>query len=142
MIETIETIKFKSQSIAIIIPAVSDVDGISYITDPLNAFQIGLHHRPKGMKLLPHVHNVVKPITITEVQEVLMIISGSIRLTLYSKEGDFIAERILNKGDSVLLIREAHQVEYLEETRMFEVKQGPYPGVQNAKLFIHDKRQK
>lgn len=116
-----------------------DVDGIKFFTEPDNAFQVGLHHRPKGLVLPPHVHKMEHPVVINEIQEVLMVISGSIRLTLLSHDGKVLGKRILKANDSVLLIREGHQIEYLEETRMFEVKQGPYPGVKNAKIYLGTK---
>ncbi len=133
---SIETIYHNTKPVAMIIPAGIHTDGITYVTDPLNPLQIGLHNRPKGMKLAPHVHTVPSPVTLTEFQEVLFIISGSIELTLYTKTGDCIAKRILKNGDSALLMREGHMVEYMEDTHMYEVKQGPYPGSENAKIYI------
>lgn len=138
MTNQLETIFHNTIPVALIIPEGIHIDGISYLTDPLNSLQIGLHNRPKGMKIAPHVHTVPSPVTLTEFQEVLMILSGSIELTLYTKTGEIIAKRILKTGDSVLLMREGHQVEYLEETRIFEVKQGPYPGAETAKIYINN----
>ena len=131
-----ETIRYKNKDVAIIIRKDVDVDGIGFFTEPDNFFQVGLHHRPKGMKLPAHVHKMDHPITVTEIQEVLMVLSGSIRVTFFSAGGELIGKRILNAGDSILLLHEGHQIEYLEETRMFEVKQGPYPGSQNAKIYL------
>jgi hypothetical protein len=131
-----ETISYKGKAIAIIIPAGVDTDGISFFTDQDNPFQVGLHHRPKGMVLAPHIHKIDHPITVNEIQEVLFIQSGSIRVNLMTREGKAIASRTLKSGDGILLLREGHQIEYLEETRMFEVKQGPYPGHHNAKIYL------
>lgn len=88
------------------------------------------------MILEPHIHKMEKPIIIEEIQEVLLVLSGAIKLTCYTTEGVLLESRILNTNDSVILLREGHQIEYLEETRMFEVKQGPYPGHKNAKIYI------
>jgi hypothetical protein len=132
-----DVISYKNQPVAIIFSHDIDVDGIQFFTDLDNPFQVGLHHRPKGMVLPPHVHNMEHPITVTEIQEVLMVLSGSIRLTLYTRDGKKLGQRILKSNDSVLLLREGHQIEYLEETRMFEVKQGPYPGAKNAKIYLN-----
>lgn len=115
------------------------MDGIRFITEPDNALQVGFHQRPKGMKLDPHIHTMEKPIVIEEIQEVLMVISGSLRLTIIAHSGELLGTSILKANDSVLLLREGHQIEYLEDTRMFEVKQGPYPGVKNAKIYLNKK---
>jgi hypothetical protein len=131
-----DVVRYKNRPVAIIFRRDFDVNGLAFFTEPDNAFQVGLHHQPKGLKLAPHVHKMEHPIVINEIQEVLMILSGSIRLTLYSHEGKKLGVRILKTNDSVLLLREGHQIEYLEETRMFEVKQGPYPGAKNAKIYL------
>jgi len=132
-----DVVSYHNRPVAIILPHDIDVDGLAFFTEPDNAFQVGLHHQPKGLVLAPHIHKIEHPITINEIQEVLMILSGSIRLTLYSHDGKKLGKRILKANDSVLLLREGHEIEYLEETRMFEVKQGPYPGAKNAKIYLH-----
>lgn len=134
-----ESITYKNKPVAIIIRDGVSVDGISFFTDPENLLQVGLHERPKGMKLEPHVHVLEKPIVVNEIQEVLLILSGSIRLTMYTKTGEVIGQSILKTHDSVVLLTEGHQIEYLEDTRMFEVKQGPYPGFKNAKIYLKEK---
>jgi len=134
-----DVVSYNNRPVAIILRRDIDVDGIKFFTEPDNAFQVGIHHRPKGLILTPHVHKMEHPVEIDEIQEVLMVLSGSIRLTLYSHEGKLLGKRILKANDSVLLLREGHQIEYLEETRMFEVKQGPYPGVKNAKIYLGTK---
>ena len=135
----LDTIRHNDTPVAIIIRSTIDVENIEFFTDPDNPLQVGLHHRPKGMVLAPHIHKMEKPITVTEIQEVLMVLSGSIRLTCLTQDGTILGTRILKANDSVLLLREGHQIEYLEETRMFEVKQGPYPGSKNAKIYFKEK---
>jgi hypothetical protein len=122
--------------VAIIIRGDVKVDNLEFFTEPDNFLQVGLHQRPKGMVLEPHVHKMEKPVIITEIQEVLLILSGSIKLSCFTSDGIFLDSRILKTNDSVVLLREGHQIEYLEETRMFEVKQGPYPGFKNAKIYL------
>jgi hypothetical protein len=134
-----DVISYNNRPIAIILRHDIDVDGIRFFTEPENAFQVGLHHRSKGLVLPPHIHKIQKSITVKEIQEVLLILSGSIRLTLYSRDGNVLGKRILKTNDGVLLMREGHKIEYLEETRMFEVKQGPYPGSKNAKIYLVNK---
>lgn len=139
MASAIETIFYKNKPAAIIARGSVAVDGIKFITEPENALQVGFHQRPKGMKLEPHVHTMEKPVVIEEIQEVLMVMSGSVRLTVYAHTGEVLGKKILKANDCVLLLREGHQIEYLEDTRMFEVKQGPYPGVKNAKIYLNKK---
>ncbi len=110
--------------------------GVHFYTTEQTPFQIGFHNREKGIKLTPHIHRMEAPITVTEIQELLYIIAGKIKVTMYTKDGQSYASVELAAGDSMLLMAGGHGVEYLEDTRMFEIKQGPYPGTSNAKIYL------
>lgn len=132
----IEKIYYKDRVAAIVFRRNIPVQGLKFFTGDLNPFQVGIHSRKKGTKLSPHIHEIVKPLTIKTIQEILFVQDGRIRLTLYNKNGEVIDKKILKPGDSVLLIAEGHGVDFLEDARIFEVKQGPYPGTKHAKIYF------
>jgi hypothetical protein len=135
--DTPEIITHDSVQTAMIFRSGMDVPpGVHFYTTEQTPFQIGFHNREKGVKLTPHVHRMDKPITVTEIQELLYIISGKIKVTMYAKDGQPYTSVDLLAGDSMLLMSGGHGVEYLEDTRMFEIKQGPYPGTSNAKIYL------
>ena len=63
---------------------------------------------------------------------------------LYAPNGKLIYEGIIQAGDKVLLASGGHGFDVLEDTVIFEVKQGPYPGYEKAKKYLeghtHDSR--
>lgn len=122
--------------IAIIINNKSISKGINFYTKPNNAFQIGIHLQDKGTKLLPHSHKISKPLSIKSIQEVLYVIKGKIKVNLYTLKGEKISSHILKVRESILLISGGHGVEFLENSKVYEVKQGPYPGVKKAKEYF------
>jgi len=132
----VEPVLFKGKNIAIIFRRALPLSGVKFFTQEDNFFQVGLHQRAKGVKLAPHVHRMTRPINVTSIQEVLLVQDGKIRLTLYTPKGKKLMAKILQKGDSVLLMGAGHGVEFLAPTRLFEIKQGPYPGVTNAKIYF------
>ena len=136
MTKGIEEVHHNHKPIAIILRADVTVSGIKFFTPLSNFFQVGLHNREKGVRIHPHVHKLPKPITVTAMQELLLIQSGKIRLTLFTAGGKKLGKKILRTGDSVLLLSGGHGVDFLESTRMFEIKQGPYPGEASAKLYF------
>lgn len=113
------------------------VSGLKFFTGLHNPFQIGIHQKSKGIKLAPHIHRLEKPLIIKTIQEILFVLKGKIRITIYSRQGKIISKKILYSGDSILLMEEGHGVDFLEESRVFEVKQGPYPGSQFAKIYYN-----
>jgi hypothetical protein len=111
-------------------------DGVQFFTGTDNPFQVGLHHRAAGVRLAPHVHRLDHPLTVTSVQEMLFVRSGKVRVTIYTDTGTTVSTVELGAGDSILLLTGGHGVDFLEDTDMFEVKQGPYPGQANAKIYF------
>ncbi len=132
----VEKIYEKKKLIAIVYRKTIPVDGVKFLTDKSNPFQVGIHSRKKGTSLPPHVHKIEKPLTIKSIQEILYIVSGKVKVSLYGTNGKKIKSKTLLSGDSILLVSGGHGVEFLESSRIFEVKQGPYPGATKAKAFI------
>jgi mannose-6-phosphate isomerase-like protein (cupin superfamily) len=125
--KTVETIVHGLEPIALIIKAQYEEPGIHFFTPANFSQQVALMKHPAGHKISPHVHNVlVRQVLYT--QEVLLIRRGRVKVDLYSSAKEFIASKILEKGDVILLCGGGHSFEFLEETVMVEVKQGPYTG--------------
>lgn len=136
MTRGIEPIEYDKKEIACIYRSTIAVSGVRFLTEKDNPFQIGIHQRKKKIALPAHIHNCPKPIVLNEIQEVLYVISGKIRVTLLSKSNILIAKKLLSTGDAILLKSQAHQVEFLDGARVFEIKQGPYPGDTHAKHYL------
>jgi hypothetical protein len=117
-------------------------EGVQFLTTPDNPFQIGMHLAPKGKIMQPHFHRLDHPLTVDTIEEILMIQSGVIVVTLYNKDGEVIEKKTLKAGDSILLMHEGHGVDIIEDAQIFEVKQGPYPGALNAKMYVKPQEKK
>lgn len=136
MTRGIEPILYHKKEIACVYRKTIKASGIRFLTTPDNAFQIGLHDRKLPVSLPAHIHNCPTPLSIPEIQEVLFVIKGKIRITMLTKNNTVIAKKLLSSGDAVLLKTQAHKVEFLGKARVFEIKQGPYPGDANAKHYL------
>lgn len=132
----IEPILYKKKEIACVYRNTIEVSGIRFLTEKDNPFQIGIHHRERKIALPAHIHNCPKPITISEIQEILYVIKGKIRVTMMNEKQNIISRKLLSQGDAILLKTQAHQVEFLGGSRVFEIKQGPYPGDKHAKHYL------
>jgi hypothetical protein len=81
-----------------------------------------------------HTHNLVER-TITQTQEVLLLRSGRIKVTIYDTSSKPISILELNPGDVILLAHGGHEIEMLENSEILEVKQGPYAGPNDKTHF-------
>lgn len=127
--------------VAIVVLAAHPIDNIEFVTDEQQPLQVGLHRKAAGIKLTPHIH-LSNTKVITEIQEVLYVVEGKIRVRLYTIDGEEIDVIDLGTGDSIVQISLGHGVEILEDAKIFEVKQGPYPGTQHAKIYLQRKKKK
>jgi quercetin dioxygenase-like cupin family protein len=132
--ERIVTIKKDDVVYALFFHGVSASGGARFLTEPTEEFQAGVMERAKGYKVEPHTHPREQR-TIERYSEFLYIEKGSIRVTVYDDAWKVLGEETLSRGDFLLFFRGGHGIEMLEDSRIIEVKQGPYPGADNAKLF-------
>lgn len=130
-----EIVKDKNQTIAIIVRKNIKIKGVRFFTPANYPFQIGFHHRPKDVILKPHRHPAHNYF-IRSSQEVLYVLEGKIKVFLYNNKGKTAGNRILNGGDSVLFVSGGHGIKFLKKSKVFEVKQGPYPGDEKAKIYL------
>ena len=107
-------------------------DGVNFITRSDSYLQVGLMQHKKGHIIKPHIHKSVD-LKVSRIQEVLFIREGKLRAVFYDKNKSKLCEKILVKGDIVILIDGGHGFEVLEDCKIVEVKQGPYIGK------VHDK---
>lgn len=127
MSDCIERIESKTQLLAIIIYKEFSESGIHFFTAGELSQQLAYMHHPPGKVIEAHVHNPV-PREVIYTQEVLFIRRGKLRVDFYDDEKNYLHSRILGTGDVILLVAGGHGFEFLEETEMVEVKQGPYIG--------------
>jgi len=113
-------------------------DGINFFTSPENNLQVGILKHPQGHVIKPHIHNKIEKI-ISDRQEMLYIEKGIMKVSFFDETGNKISEEMLNSGDLVLLISKGHGFEFLEDSRIIYVKQGPYVSKEEDKrIFEND----
>lgn len=122
---SIERIVFKDKVLAIIIRKDFSQPGIHFVTSNDFSQQLAYMRHPAGKVIQPHVHNLVQR-EVIYTQEVLFLKSGKLRVDFYTASQKYLESRVLEAGDVILLASAGHGFETLEETEMFEVKQGPY----------------
>ena len=94
--------------------------------------QIVLLNRSPGSIVHPHYHLVTERPKNDTRHQIMFCRRGSIKIGVYSKEGDYAGDTILSSGDLILMY-EGHSIEFLEEnTKAIEIKEGPFPETDEA----------
>lgn len=99
--------------------------------------QMGMIVYDAGKNIIPHEH---LPITrkVEGTSECIVVRKGKCFIDIFNKHKDLIYTKEMNQGDIVLLLGGAHGFRMLEDTILFEVKQGPYAGENDKRRFKKD----
>ena len=123
----VEEVRCDGDLRAIIVRDSFKKSGITFFTDNESSQQLAFMSHPKGKIIQPHIHNK-RPRTIENIQEVLFIKTGKLKVEFYDSDNAKFETKILLKGDVILLANGGHGFEVLEDLTMIEVKQGPFMG--------------
>jgi hypothetical protein len=121
----IEKIIFNKKLYALILRSNYQKNGIEFLTPSKLSQQIALIKHKKGYTVTPHINKKII-YKIQTASEVLYIIKGKIKLDLFSSAQKFICSIILETGELISLVEGGHGIEILEDTKMIEIKQGPF----------------
>ena len=131
----IERVSHKGVLIAVLIRNDFEGSGVNFVSEPDFPLQVAVSFYEKGKIIKPHVH-MPRNIEISQVQEVVFMQSGKARITLYSEVGEKFKVLDVNGGDIIFFVSGGHGIEMLEDTKLSEVKQGPYAGKENDKKML------
>lgn len=99
--------------------------GIMPVTAPANALQLLTILRKKGEVVLPHRHLPRRRVT-NVLQECLVVVRGRIRVVLYNGAGRVFRRVTIRGGEELILLGVAHAVHFLEDSFVYELKNGPF----------------
>jgi len=130
-----EEIAHNGKIIAIVIRKTFQKDGVNFLSKKDFPLQLGVNSYKKGESIRPHFH-LNKELTINKIQEVVHFESGKAVVTLYGADGNKFRSLELFAGDTIFLVEGGHGFTMLEDTKIMEVKQGPYFGKDKDKVMI------
>jgi UDP-N-acetylglucosamine pyrophosphorylase/radical SAM superfamily enzyme YgiQ (UPF0313 family)/uncharacterized protein YjlB len=131
-LDTPEIISEGKDIAALIIRADISPEKYTVVTGTSYPMGMGIKSPPAGETGKPHVHTPLE----SPKHELLIVAKGKARFTVYTKDGVKVKDVILEAGDKILSLA-GHNVEFLEDTRMIEVAQGPY-NIDDPKRFFKE----
>lgn len=130
----IETVRHDGQEIACIIRSGQAPTKTQFLTPEHWSQQVGFIVYPAGSEIARHRHRPLER-RIVGTSEVLVVRQGRCEVDLYSEDGAFICTHTLSQGDVIVIVAGGHRYRMLEDTVLFEVKQGPYTGLDEKEYF-------
>lgn len=130
----VEEIASGEQLLAYVISASASTRSTAFLTGDEATFQAGFIVYPAGGEVVPHVHLPVQR-TVVGTSELLIVRQGRCLLDLYTSDRELVATRELGPGDAVLSVAGGHGFRMIEDTVLFELKQGPFTGGSEKERF-------
>ncbi len=126
----------KDNTLAIIIRGDERIpSGVVFLNNPKDNLQLAGISLEEDEQINSHYHNPIERNTVGTA-EVLVIKSGKVLIGIYGDNQEAVMIPILRGGDLILLLRGGHSLTMLEDTEMYEIKQGPYTGIENDKTYF------
>lgn len=135
---TVESIEYGGVKYAEIIWAGMRVEQTTFFSPAESSFQFGLLAHKAGFVEPPHYHKAVER-KIDDLQQMFVVQRGVVVVELYSDAGDLLREIEMHPGDAIVLIHGTHALRVLEDMQCISVKQGPYLGEKEDKIFVEVK---
>jgi cupin fold WbuC family metalloprotein len=135
MSEAIERIFDGSTIIAIIVRASLPKQGMNFVSKNEDSLQLGVNHYKAGAVIKAHYH-IHQERNIKDTAEMLHIDYGHCDLDLYDNNSVKIKSTTLSTGDTVIFLEGGHGLVVNADTRIVEIKQGPYNGPDKDKKLI------
>lgn len=136
---SVEIVEYNGIKYAEIIWATERVEKTTFFSPAESSFQFGLLAHKAGFVEPPHFHKPVER-TISDLQQMFVVQRGVVVVDLYSDEGHLLREIEMHAGDAVVLIHGVHAIRVLEDMQCISVKQGPYLGEAEDKVFVEVKK--
>lgn len=124
--QNLEKIEADGRILALVVRSNLKKPGYNFVSPIEFPLQLGISIRKKGEHTPPHEHIPFKELHNLPVQELLYVESGKVEINLFRNKEKYKTVT-LDKGDMILL-NCGHEVKFLKDTKMVEVKQGPYRG--------------
>lgn len=127
---------FHDQDLIASIHSINDIPkGLQFLTNENDYIQVGTWNYDNDVNLEPHYHNYFERSSF-RTQEVVVVLDGRIKCNLYTEKGHLIEGVILEKNDIIIQYQGVHEYITLEESKVLEVKNGPYYGPEKDRTRI------
>lgn len=121
--------------VAIIVTHDFNNSGVNFLGKPSFPLQLGVSLYKRDGVIQPHLH-LQKEVIVKTFQEIVHIDSGRTLVDLYDSAGRTLKTVELRGGDTIFFVGGGHGFRMVEDTKIIEVKQGPYVDKQKDKQMI------
>ena len=132
----IEKIENNGELLALIMRNSYNKSGLNFLTREEHSFQVGIHNVKKGARYKAHKSLPFKKLENFKTNKIYYVKEGKVGVDIYDKKDKKVNYVNLNAGDLILFVEGGHGLDILKDSKVIEIKQGPYRGVEQDKVFL------
>lgn len=110
--------------------------GAKFVSEPDWRLQVGLLTLPPDHAIAAHTHLPQEALPLESTQEFLLVVSGKMEVNFFDETGEPFHTETVRQGEALFHIRGGHAFRFFEQTRLIEVKSGPYRGREHDKVML------
>jgi len=130
----VERISDGQEVLAILIRHELEPERTAFLTSPEYRQQVGFVVAAAGSEIPRHDHRPIERF-LRGTSECLIVRRGKSEVTFYGRDRREVCRRVVSRGDVLVLVEGGHGFRQIEDTVFLEIKQGPYPGVDEKDRF-------
>jgi hypothetical protein len=130
----IHEVRAQDGTIAYVVKGADSPSATEFVTPSEANLQVGFIVKEAGFTIPNHDHKPVER-HIVGTAEVLFVRKGRCEITFFDSGRKPVETAEVETGDIVVLLAGGHGFHMLEDTVFVEVKQGPYPGIDEKDQF-------
>lgn len=131
---TVERFEADGSLLGYLIRRSSSISETIFVTEHEASLQVGFIVKSSDSEVVRHDHRPLER-RIVGTAEVLVVKSGRGEIDVYDNKRSFVRTASFVEGDVLVLLEGGHAFRFSEDTVLLEVKQGPYPGVDEKERF-------
>ncbi len=107
-----------------------------FATEDELPFQVAIHNKKAGFRFRSHISKPFVNVQDFMPSKIYHVTSGKIRCDIYDNNKQKVNYVELEQGDVIMFVAGGHGVDIIEDGSFIEVKQGPYRGTEDDKVFL------
>lgn len=132
----IERIESNGELLAIVVRSGFRPEHVHYVTEDREGLQLSFQARKQGERVKAHQSLPFQNVAQLPSNKIYHLRQGKAAVDIYDRRQNQVTIINLQAGDTVIFLSGGHGITFTEDSRMMEIKQGPYRQRDNEKRFL------
>lgn len=126
---------FNNETYARIINLNNIEENLNFYSNDDEYIQVGTWHYEEGKVLDKHYHNYFERSSY-RTSEAVLVLTGEVECSIFTEDNNFIWKGLIKKNHLIIQLQGAHEYKIIKNSKVLEIKNGPYFGPEKDRTRI------